>query len=84
LRHINTLDRRLATLQGVAPAEFHTLEYAATLVGGEEELALRLGVTRQHLDLWIAGAVPPPMKIFLKAVDIVTDAAMSRLSEGIH
>lgn len=63
--------------------QFHTLEYAATLVGGEDELALRLGVTRRDLDLWIAGVVPPPVKIFLKAVDIVTDAAMARLSQGI-
>jgi hypothetical protein len=67
----------------VAWREFHTLEYAAKLVGGEDELAQRLGVTRQQLDLWIAGVLPPPAKIFRKAVDIVSDHAMVRLSEGI-
>jgi hypothetical protein len=64
----------------VTQAEFQTLEYAAKLVGGEDELALRLGVTRREVDLWISGDAPPPPKIFLKAIDIVADATMSRLA----
>jgi DNA-binding transcriptional regulator YdaS (Cro superfamily) len=68
----------------VTSGQYHTLEYAAKLVGGEDELALRLGVTRQELDLWISGVVAPPVKIFNTAVDIVTDAAMAALSQGIQ
>lgn len=83
MRQVNTLDDGTAKLPGVAPAEFHTLEYAATLVGGEEALAVRLGVTQQDLALWISGVARPPVKIFLEAVDIVTNDAMARLSDGI-
>jgi hypothetical protein len=83
LRQVNTPTDRTATLPSVASAEFHTLEYAATLLGGEEALALRLGVTQQDLALWIRGVARPPVKIFLEAVDIVTEDAMARLSEGI-
>jgi DNA-binding transcriptional regulator YdaS (Cro superfamily) len=60
-------------------AEFQTLEYAAKLVGGEDELARRLGVSRREVEVWISGDVPPPPKIFLKAIDIVSEATMARL-----
>jgi hypothetical protein len=29
--------------------------------------------------VWISGDVPPPPKIFLKAIDIVSEATMARL-----
>lgn len=61
---------------------FQTLEYAATLVGGEEELAARLGVTRPELDLWLSATERPPLAVFLKVVDIVHDAAMAQLRRG--
>jgi DNA-binding transcriptional regulator YdaS (Cro superfamily) len=67
----------------MSSVHFQTLEYAATLVGGEEQLALRLGVTRPELSLWLSGAASPPVGVFLKAVDIVTDAAIARLSRGM-
>ncbi len=54
--------------------QFQTLEYAAALVGGEELLALRLGVTRRELDLWLSADAPPPPEVFRKAVDIVVEA----------
>lgn len=57
-----------------------TLEYAATLVGGEEELARKVGVTPAQLALWLAGRERPPMAVFKKAVDIVSDFAFIRLS----
>ncbi len=63
----------------MSQAEFQTFEYAAKLVGGEEELALRLGVTRPEVDRWISGEAQPPLGVFLKAIDIVTDAAMARI-----
>lgn len=58
---------------------FQTLTYAAALVGGEDELARRLGVTRAELDQWLSAEVRPPLSMFLKAVDIVHDAARAQL-----
>lgn len=51
-----------------------TLKRAAEILGGEEQLALRLKVTPSHLALWIAGKEPPPARVFLDAVDVVTEA----------
>jgi transcriptional regulator with XRE-family HTH domain len=50
-----------------------TLRRAAEIVGSEEALALRLGVTPSHLALWLRGAVEPPDGFFLRAVDIVLE-----------
>ena len=59
--------------------QFQTLKYAAELVGGEEQLAARLGVTRRELDLWMSADERPPFAIFLRAADIVHDAASAQL-----
>jgi DNA-binding transcriptional regulator YdaS (Cro superfamily) len=45
----------------VSQAEFQTLEYAAKLFGGEDQLAIRLGVTRAEIDRWISGEEKPPL-----------------------
>jgi hypothetical protein len=58
----------------------HTLEYAATLVGGEGELAHKVGATPAQLSLWLAGGEPPPMSVFRMAVDIVSSFALIQLS----
>ena len=50
-----------------------TLERAVQIEGGEEALALRLKVTPSHLALWMQGIERPPVDIFLRAVDLVTD-----------
>jgi hypothetical protein len=50
-----------------------TLKRAAEIVGGEQNLAVRLRVTPSHLALWIQGVESPPTKIFLKAVDVLAD-----------
>ena len=50
-----------------------TLERAVQIQGGEEALALRLKVTPSHLTLWIQGIERPPVDVFLRAVDLVTD-----------
>ena len=50
-----------------------TLERAAQIVGSEDALALRLKVTPSHLSLWLHGAERPPVEIFLRAVDLVSD-----------
>lgn len=59
---------------------FQTLECAAALVGGEEQLANRLGVSRPELAFWLSGDGDMPLLVFLRAVDIVHEAAISRLS----
>lgn len=50
-----------------------TLQRAAEIMGGEQQLALHLRVTPSHLALWLEGKESPPDHIFLKAVDLVTD-----------
>ena len=47
------------------------LSRAAELVGGENVIAKRLGVTPARLDLWLAGAETIPMWVFLELVDIL-------------
>lgn len=60
-----------------------TLQRAAEIVGGEQQLALRLKVTPSHLALWIQGIERPPGDIFLKAVDLVVDYdVLSKLPAG--
>ncbi len=57
-----------------------TLQRAAEILGGEQQLALKLKVTPSHLALWIQGIEQPPGDIFLKAVDLVVDNdVLSRL-----
>ena len=58
-----------------------TLRYAAEIVGGEEPLALRLKVTPSHLALWLRGKSRPPTRIFLAAVDLVTDYEVASLAK---
>ena len=50
-----------------------TLRRASDIVGGDAALAAWLHVTPSHLALWLSGAEAPPMEMFLKAVDVVTD-----------
>ena len=50
-----------------------TLQRAAEIMGGEQQLALHLKVTPSHLALWLEGKEFPPDRIFLKAVDLVTE-----------
>ena len=57
-----------------------TLKRAAEIVGGEQQLALKLKVTPSHLALWLEGLATPPGDVFLRAVDLVTDDELSRLT----
>ena len=54
-----------------------TLRRAAEIVGGEEALAGRLGITPSHLVLWLQGVADVPDSVFLRAVDIVLAALPS-------
>jgi hypothetical protein len=58
-----------------------TLLYACVLVGGEEELARRLGVTVEEIVTWLFEERIPPTPTFLKAVDIVLTARAATLME---
>lgn len=57
-----------------------TLQRAAEIVGGEQELALRLKVTPSHLALWLNGVEKPPGAIFLRAVDLVMEHELAKLA----
>jgi hypothetical protein len=57
----------------VADVHVRTLKRAVEIVGGEQELALRLKVTPSHLALWLQGIETPPGDIFLQAVDLVME-----------
>jgi hypothetical protein len=47
------------------------LRRAASLVGGPEALAARLGTSPEHIKRWISGVAGAPTFVFLGAVDII-------------
>ena len=55
----------------MSQVHIRTLARAAQIVGGPQELALKLKVTPSHLALWMSGAEPCPPNVFLLAVDLV-------------
>lgn len=44
---------------------------AANAVGGEQELAERLGVSAEELHVWIEARGTPPLERFLEALDLL-------------
>ena len=54
------------------------LKVAAEIVGGEETLAERLGVTNARMAALLADRVLLPDRLLLKAVDIILDDRQSR------
>ena len=54
-----------------------TLERAAEMVGGTEQLAFRLKVTASRVAHWIDGSAPTPPDVFLKAVDLIAEVGKS-------
>lgn len=48
-----------------------TLHRACELLGGLDALSTELGVPASDIARWIGGIEPPPLEIFLAAVDIV-------------
>lgn len=57
-----------------------TLQRAAEIAGGEQQLAFRLKVTPSHLSLWLGGLADPPGDVFLRAVDLVIEKDLAALS----
>jgi transcriptional regulator with XRE-family HTH domain len=51
-----------------------TLKAAAELIGSEEELARRLGLSGADLALWMRGCGAPPLATLLKAANLLTDS----------
>jgi len=66
---------------GISRTYRSTLLYACVLVGDEEELARRLGVTTDEVICWLFEERIPPTPAFLKAVDIVLEARAATLAE---
>jgi DNA-binding transcriptional regulator YdaS (Cro superfamily) len=66
-------------IASVADVRVETLRRAAQILGGEQQLAIRSGVTPSHLALWLAGVEPTPPKIFLLAVDVISEEERTRL-----
>jgi hypothetical protein len=63
------------------------LRRAASLVGGPDVLAARLGTSEQHMKRWISGVADAPTFVFLGAVDIIathnaSEARTSRTDTG--
>jgi hypothetical protein len=56
-----------------------TLAKAADVAGGNEALRRRLNVSALVLGLWLSGVQPPPLDVFLKAVDIVEEGVVDSL-----
>jgi hypothetical protein len=52
-----------------------TLKLAADTVGGSGNLAQRLGVERDELELWMSDDKPVPLEPFLTALDIIEGSA---------
>jgi hypothetical protein len=50
---------------------YKVLQAAAEFVGGEKQLAVRLGIAQSLLRKLMAGRYPVPHALFLQAVDIV-------------
>jgi len=54
------------------------LKTAIATVGGEKELAERLGVQANELHAWVEGASTPPLAAFLEALDVIAAGPYSR------
>jgi DNA-binding transcriptional regulator YdaS (Cro superfamily) len=67
-------------LGAVAEVHVRTLRRTVEIAGGEEELAILLKVTPSHLALWLRAVVEPPADVFLRAVDLISEHELARLS----
>jgi meiotically up-regulated gene 157 (Mug157) protein len=58
-----------------------TLQRAAEIAGGEQQLALRLKVTPSYLALWLRDSAQAPPYVFLRAVDLLLEHEVLELSK---
>ncbi len=54
------------------------LRAALDILGGERELAKRLGVDANQLHAWVEGRATPPLGAFLDALDVIAAGPYSR------
>jgi hypothetical protein len=52
------------------------LRRASEITGGQSKLQRILGVSAVSFSVWISGAQPVPLDVFLKTVDIITEAEL--------
>jgi hypothetical protein len=57
-----------------------SVEQAADIAGGYDQLAAVLGVTRYEVDSWVSGSSTPGTAIFLRLIDIALSDPQSRPS----
>jgi hypothetical protein len=55
-----------------------TLRRAVEIAGGEEALASHLRTSPEVLRRWVSGELAPPLKKYLAALELVTQAASKR------
>lgn len=55
------------------------LQRAAEILGGPERLRRYLKVSALSLGIWMAGTEPPPVDVFLKAVDVIAESQLKDL-----
>jgi DNA-binding transcriptional regulator YdaS (Cro superfamily) len=56
------------------------LRAALDILGGEKQLAQRLGVDANQLHAWVVGRATPPLGAFLEALDVIAEGPYSRAS----
>jgi hypothetical protein len=52
------------------------LERAIVILGGLDEVAAYLDVSATHVRIWRRGVLSPPPGVFLKLVDLVSEAPL--------
>lgn len=55
-----------------------TLALALSTIGSLERLAQYLGVAQQDIVQWIEGEGRPPIRVYMKALDLVASGPFSR------
>lgn len=65
---------------GMSLVHFITLERAVKIAGGIDAFAERADVAPHAVGFWLTGTTPP-MRVFLIAVDVLTEHAFSKNRE---
>jgi DNA-binding transcriptional regulator YdaS (Cro superfamily) len=55
------------------------LKRASEIAGGQSKLRKILGVSAVSFSVWISGAEPLPLDVFVKTVDIITEAELEAM-----
>jgi hypothetical protein len=55
-----------------------TLALALSTIGSLERLAQHLGVKEEQIEQWMEGRGKPPIRVFMRALDLVASGPFSR------